>query len=67
MLVIKGNLLTTSRSLKKALIKASITWDYPCYLHTIIHISYAYVHLDDLSKIIDDCYLYSLLPVWICI
>ena len=56
-LVIKTKPLKTSR-LRRALIKASITWDYPCYLYTIntIYISYACDHLDDLSKIINDCY-----------
>ena len=56
-LVSKTKLLKTSR-LRRALIKTSITGDYPCYLYTIntIYISYACVHLDDLSKIIDDCY-----------
>ena len=44
--------------------KASITWDYPCYLFTYnyTYMSYACYHLVDLSKIIDDCYLDSLLP-----
>jgi len=55
--VIKVNLLKTSSRLRKASIKTSITWDHPCYLHTLIHISYACVHLDNPSKIIDDCYL----------
>ena len=58
MLVSKTKLLTTSSRLRRALIKASITWDHPCYLYTIntTYISYACVHLDDLSEIIDDCY-----------
>jgi hypothetical protein len=56
-LVIKTKLLRTSR-LRRALSKASITWDHPCYLFTYnyIYISYACYHLDDRSKIIDDCY-----------
>ena len=56
-LVIKANLLMTSKSNGKDLIKASITWDHPCYLHTLIHISYACVHLDNPSEIIGTCYL----------
>jgi len=57
-LVIKVNLLKISSRLKRVLIKASITWDHPCYLFTYkyTYISYACFHLDDLSKIIDDCY-----------
>ena len=60
----KTKLLMTSNRLRRALIKASITWDYPCYLYTYkyTYISYACFHLVDLSKIIDDCYLDSLLP-----
>ena len=62
-MVIKTKLLKTS-GLRRALSKASITWDYPCYLFTYnyTYISYACYHLVDLSKIIDDCYLDSLLP-----
>ena len=48
----------------KQVFKASITWDHPCYPFTYkyTYISYACFHLVDLSKIIDDCYLDSLLP-----
>ena len=49
-LVIKGNLLTTSSRLRRAL---TILVTYTL----LVHISYACVHLDDPSKIIDDCYL----------
>ena len=57
MLVIKTKLLKTSR-LRRALSKASITWDHPCYLFTYdyTYILYACYHLDDLRKTIDDCY-----------
>jgi hypothetical protein len=50
----------------KQVFKASITWDHPCYLFTYnyTYMSYACYHLVDLSKIIDDCYLDSLLPTW---
>ena len=62
-LVIKTKPLKTSR-LRRALIKTSITWDHPCYLfiYNYTYTSHAYFHLIDLSKIIDDCYLDSLLP-----
>jgi len=62
-LMIKVNFLKSSR-LRRALIKASIIWDHPCYLFTYkyTYISYACFHLVDLSKIIDDGYLDSLLP-----
>jgi len=62
-LVMKTKPLKTSR-LRRALIKASITWDHHCYLFTYkyTYISYACFHLVDLSKIIDDCYLDTLLP-----
>jgi len=55
-LVIKIKPLKTSR-LRRALIKASITGIIlVTYTQLIQIISYACVHLDDLSKIIHDCY-----------
>ena len=53
-LVIKIKPLRTSK-LRRALSKASLGIILVTYT-LLIHKSYACVHLDDLSKIIDDCY-----------
>jgi hypothetical protein len=57
-LVSKAKFLTTSRSFRKALMMGIITWDYHFYLFTFnTYITFACVHLDNPSKIIDACYL----------
>jgi len=50
MLVIKTKLLKTSR-LRRALTKASITWDHPCYLFSYNYTYIYHMHAITLSTL----------------